>query len=98
MTGLQAVVLAGGKGTRLRPYTTNFPKPLMPVGGVPILEILLRQLRDCGVSDVILTTGHLAYLIEGYFGHGSPCPVTILTSDPEDLKAPCGRGATVIKI
>jgi NDP-sugar pyrophosphorylase family protein len=77
MTGLHAVVLAGGEGTRLHPYTTVFPKPLMPVGGVPILEILLRHLCRCGVTDVILTTGYLAYLIEGYFGHGSQFDLNI---------------------
>jgi NDP-sugar pyrophosphorylase family protein len=68
---MRAVVLAGGKGTRLRPFTTSFPKPLMPVGDVPILEILLRQLRAHGVTEVTLLTGHLAYLIEGYFADGS---------------------------
>jgi NDP-sugar pyrophosphorylase family protein len=64
------VVLAGGRGTRLRPFTTSFPKPLMPVGDIPILEILLRQLHAHGVDQVTLLTGHLAYLLEGYFGEG----------------------------
>jgi NDP-sugar pyrophosphorylase family protein len=68
---MRAVILAGGKGTRLRPFTTSFPKPLMPVGDLPILEILLRQLRSHGVTDVTLLTGHLAYLIEGYFTDGT---------------------------
>lgn len=68
---MRAVVLAGGKGTRLRPFTTSFPKPLMPVGDLPILEILLRQLRAHGVTEVVLLTGHLAYLIEGYFADGA---------------------------
>ncbi|MFG1775890.1 NDP-sugar synthase [Micromonospora sp. NPDC049048] len=67
---MRAVVLAGGRGTRLRPFTTSFPKPLMPVGDMPILEILLRQLRSHGVTEVTLMTGHLAYLLEGYFEDG----------------------------
>lgn len=68
---MRAVILAGGRGTRLRPFTTNFPKPLVPVGDVPILEILLRQLKAAGVDQVTLLTGHLAYLLESYFGDGS---------------------------
>jgi NDP-sugar pyrophosphorylase family protein len=68
---MRAVILAGGRGTRLRPFTTNFPKPLVPVGDVPILEILLRQLKAAGVEEVTLLTGHLAYLLEGYFADGS---------------------------
>lgn len=68
---MRAVVLAGGQGTRLRPFTTNFPKPLVPVGDLPILEILLRQLRAAGVHAVTLLTGHLAYLLESYFADGA---------------------------
>ncbi|MFI7661031.1 NDP-sugar synthase [Micromonospora parva] len=67
---MRAIILAGGRGTRLRPFTTSFPKPLMPVGDIPILEILLRQLKAHGVTDVTLLTGHLAYLLEGYFEDG----------------------------
>ncbi|WP_027341284.1 nucleotidyltransferase family protein [Hamadaea tsunoensis] len=67
---MRAVILAGGRGTRLRPFTVSFPKPLMPVGDIPILEILLRQLRSHGVVEVTLLTGHLAYLLEGYFEDG----------------------------
>ena len=74
---MRAIVLAGGKGTRLRPFTTSFPKPLVPVGDVPILEILLRQLKAHGVTHVTVLTGHLAYLIEGYFGDGSSLGLSI---------------------
>jgi NDP-mannose synthase len=68
---MKAVILAGGRGTRLRPYTTSFPKPLMPIGEHPVLEILLRQLKRHGVTEVTVLTGHLAYLIEAYFGDGA---------------------------
>lgn len=74
---MKAVILAGGLGSRLRPFTVSFPKPLMPLGDTPILEIVLRQLRSHGVTDVTLLTGHLAYLIEGYFGDGSPLGLRI---------------------
>lgn len=67
----EAVVLAGGKGTRLAPYTTVFPKPLMPIGGMPVLEILMRQLAVAGFTRVHLAVGHLAELIEAFFGDGS---------------------------
>ena len=68
---MRAVILAGGLGTRLRPFTTSFPKPLMPLGEHPVLEILLRRLKVHGVEEVTLLTGHLAYLIESYFADGS---------------------------
>jgi mannose-1-phosphate guanylyltransferase len=58
-----AVIQAGGKGTRLRPYTFVVPKPLMPVGDMPVLEILLRWLRRWGVKKTIITTGYLGHLI-----------------------------------
>ncbi|MHB8696128.1 MAG: sugar phosphate nucleotidyltransferase [Solirubrobacteraceae bacterium] len=67
----EVVVLAGGKGTRLAPYTAVFPKPLMPVGDMPVLEILLRRLAAAGFTRVHLAVGHLAELIEAYFGDGS---------------------------
>ena len=68
---MQAVVLAGGKGTRLAPYTNVLPKPLMPIGNMPILEVLLRQMQCAGVDEVTLTVGHLAGLLEAFFKDGS---------------------------
>jgi NDP-sugar pyrophosphorylase family protein len=68
---MQALILAGGKGTRLRPYTTVLPKPLMPVGDYPILEIILRQLKGAGARDVILAVGHMSQLFEAFFQDGS---------------------------
>jgi NDP-sugar pyrophosphorylase family protein len=67
---MKAVVLAGGKGTRLAPYTTVLPKPLMPIGDMPILEILLRQMKRAGVQEVVLAVGHLAHLLEAFFQEG----------------------------
>jgi NDP-sugar pyrophosphorylase family protein len=67
---MKAVILAGGKGARLAPYTVVLPKPLMPVGDRPILEIILRQLRHHGITDVVLAVGYLAELLEAYFGDG----------------------------
>ena len=68
--GERAVVLAGGKGTRLRPYTALLPKPLVPLGDRPILDIVLRQLHSFGFDRVTITTGYLGGLIEAYFGTG----------------------------
>ncbi len=67
---MKALILAGGKGRRLAPYTTILPKPLCPVGDMPILEVILRQLKQAGVSEVTLCVGYLGTLLEAYFGHG----------------------------
>lgn len=64
---MTAVILAGGRGTRLAPYTTVFPKPLVPVGNMPILEIIIRQLIAAGFTDVTLTLGYLGELIRAFF-------------------------------
>jgi NDP-sugar pyrophosphorylase family protein len=68
---MRAVVLAGGKGTRLAPYTTILPKPLMPIDDMPILEVMLRQMKHAGINHVVLTVGHLASLLRAYFGDGT---------------------------
>jgi len=65
------IILAGGKGTRLAPYTTVLPKPLMPVGDMPILEIVLHQLKYYGFRKIAISVGHLAGLIRAFFGDGS---------------------------
>jgi NDP-sugar pyrophosphorylase family protein len=67
---MKAVVLAGGKGTRLAPYTRVLPKPLMPIGDMPILEVILRQMKAAGVDKVILTVGHLSELLRAFFQDG----------------------------
>jgi NDP-sugar pyrophosphorylase family protein len=68
---VRVVILAGGKGTRLRPYTTIFPKPLMPIGDRPILEIVLRQLKFFGFEKITISVNHLADLLKTFFGDGS---------------------------
>jgi NDP-mannose synthase len=67
---MQALILAGGKGTRLAPFTMSFPKPLVPVGDRPILHHIIDQLREAGCTEAIISVNHLASLIEAYFGDG----------------------------
>jgi NDP-sugar pyrophosphorylase family protein len=64
---VKAVILAGGRGTRLHPFTVTFPKPLMPLGDTPVVDTLLQRLRRFGCRDVTLTLGHLAELTKAYF-------------------------------
>lgn len=69
---MRAVILAGGKGTRLKPYTTLIPKPLVPLGGeMAILEIVIQQLKHCGFNHLTLAINHLANLVRAYIGDGS---------------------------
>ena len=70
---MKAIILAGGKGTRLRPFTAIFPKPLMPLGDskpMPIMEVVVRQLARFGFQDVTVITGYLTEFIEAFFGDG----------------------------
>jgi NDP-sugar pyrophosphorylase family protein len=67
---MHAVIIAGGAGTRLRPFTFSIPKPLLPVGEKPILEYTIRRLRTLGITNITLTLGYGAELIEAYFGDG----------------------------
>lgn len=73
----RAVLLAGGLGTRLRPYTVTIPKPLVPVGDLPILEIIIRQLEHYGFTHLTLAVNHQAELIRAFFGDGSKWGVKI---------------------
>ena len=81
---IRAVILAGGKGTRLRPLTAVFPKPLVPLGDKPILEILLRRLRGFGFRKVTLCTGYLASMIRILCGDGSEFGLDIEYSHEEE--------------
>ncbi len=67
---MQAVILAGGVGTRLKPLTNILPKPLMPLGEYSILEVILRQLKLAGVEEVFLTCGYLSHIIKAFFEDG----------------------------
>lgn len=67
----RAVILAGGTGTRLAPFTAVLPKPLLPLDDTPIVEVVLRQLAASGFGSITLAVGHLSHLIEAYFGDGS---------------------------
>jgi len=81
---MKAIILAGGKGTRLAPYTTVFPKPLMPVDGMPILEVIVRQLAHFQIRELIFTVSHQSEpLLTAYFGNGSQYGVNITYSREE---------------
>lgn len=68
---MKAVILAGGKGTRLKPYTSVIPKPLVPVGERAILEILVTRLKKAGVDEIYICLNHFAEIIMAFFGDGS---------------------------
>jgi len=74
---VKAIILAGGRGTRLKPLTTVFPKPLVPLGDKPIIEILLRRLARFGFRNITLCTGYLHELIVAVCGDGSRFGVNI---------------------
>ena len=84
--GTRVIIQAGGRGTRLQPFTTVLPKPLMPVGGLPVIEILLKWLRRSGVQEIYITTGHLGRLLRSLCGDGSQWDMQIqYTEEPEPL-------------
>ena len=87
----RAVILAGGKGTRLRPYTVVLPKPLMPIGEYPILEVVIRQLLSHGFTHITMAVNHQAELIKAFFGDGSKWNIKIdysLEDQPLGTMAP----------
>ena len=89
---MQAVILAGGLGTRLWPVTKEIPKPMVPVAGVPYLEHQLRLLRDQSITDIVLLTGYLGDQIEEYFGTGRSIGLTLRYSREE---SPLGTGGAL---
>ena len=91
---MKAVILAGGKGSRLAPYTAVLPKPLMPIVDMPILEIVLKQLKSHGFDQIVIAVGHLASLIKAYFGDGSDLGVSIeyvIEASPLGTAGPLGN-------
>lgn len=93
---MEAIVLAGGKGTRLLPYTADFPKPLVPLDGMPILEIIVRQLKHCGISSVILALKHKHDLISSYFGDGTALGIEISYLVEDEPMGTCGSVFAVL--
>lgn len=82
----RAVILAGGRGTRLKPFTITLPKPLVPVGDKPILEIIILQLKKNGFEHITITVSHMAEIIKAFFGDGSKWGVKIdYTSESNPL-------------
>lgn len=75
---MRAIILAGGKGTRLKPFTTLIPKPLVPLGGeIAILEVIIQQLKRYGFNHITLAINHLANLIRAYIGNGEKWDIQI---------------------
>jgi NDP-mannose synthase len=94
-TPRRAVILAGGKGSRLAPYTAVIPKPLLPIGDRAILDLVLRQLRDFGFSDVTLAVGHLSHLIRAVIGDGSAHGMEIGYHEEDEPLGTVGPLATI---
>ena len=93
---MHAVILAGGKGTRLRPYTTCVPKPLVPIGDTySILEIVLHQRRASGFQRVTLAIGHMGHLIRAFVGDGARYGLTV---DYTDEFTPLGTIGPVLNV
>jgi NDP-sugar pyrophosphorylase family protein len=91
---MMAVILAGGKGTRLKPFTMTIPKPLLPLGDMPILEVVIRQLVNAGVSRVVLTLGHMAPFFTTILGDGSRWGIQleyVFEDEPLGTAAPIRR-------
>lgn len=81
---MKTVILAGGRGTRLQPYTLVVPKPLVPVGGMPVIELIIKRLRRFGLDDLVVTTGYLGNLIKSVCGDGSQWAVNIEYSEESE--------------
>ncbi|MFN2594159.1 MAG: sugar phosphate nucleotidyltransferase [Actinomycetota bacterium] len=90
---MQAVIMAGGEGSRLRPLTSNVPKPMLPVGNRPLMEHIIELCRDHGFTDVVATVQFLASLVRNYFGDGSDLGVALSYSVEE---APLGTAGSVL--
>ena len=91
---MYALILAGGKGERLRPLTDTVPKPMVPVNGEPILVHQMRWLRSAGVTDFVFLVGYLGHLVEEYFGDGTEFGIRAHYSREQ---SPLGRGGALKK-
>lgn len=93
--GKRAIILAGGKGTRLSPYTTVLPKPLLPIGDRAILEVVVQQLRGYGFTHLTLAVGYLAHLVRAVMQDGTHHGVTIDYHEEQQPLGTVGALATV---
>ena len=95
-----ALILAGGKGTRLLPITNSIPKPMVPVAGKPILERIVNHLLGFGITRIVISVGHLGHIIENHFGDGSQfgCDIMYLREDPSKPLGTGGPLGSVSKI
>jgi NDP-mannose synthase len=91
----RAVILAGGRGSRLAPYTTVLPKPLLPVGDRAILDVVVRQLGRSGFDELTIAVGHLAHLIAAVFGDGAGHDVKIEYHEERTPRGTAGPLATI---
>lgn len=93
---MQAIIMAGGKGTRLRPYTNILPKPLLPIGNISILEINIKQLVKSGIDNIILSVGYMGGLIETVIGNGDKYGIKIIYSYEDNPLGTVG-GLSLVK-
>lgn len=87
---MKAVILAGGLGTRLKPFTQVIPKPLLPIGESSVLEIQIMSLARAGVEEIYIATNYMSNYIEAFFGDGSKYGVKLLFSREEKPLGTCG--------
>ena len=80
---MKAVIMAGGEGTRLRPQTSNLPKPMLPLVGRPMMEHIVSLLRRHGITDIVVTVAFLPNAIRSYFGDGSELGVSMVYATEE---------------
>ena len=98
MTGVDAVILAGGLGTRLQPYTTFLPKPMLPLGDRPILEHLIEWIRKNRIVSVVLCVSYMKKTIQDYFGDGSRFNMNIKYAESDRPLATAGQLKTAQKL
>ena len=89
---MKAVIMAGGEGTRLRPQTSNLPKPMLPLVGRPMMEHIVSLLRRHGITDIVVTVAFLPNAIRNYFGDGSELGVRMAYATEE---SPLGTAGSV---
>jgi NDP-sugar pyrophosphorylase family protein len=87
---MKGMILAAGKGTRLRPLTNHLPKPMLPLAGRPLLEHIIVHLRDCGVDNLAVNLHHLPSIVMDYFGDGSRWDVQLRYSVEQNLLGSAG--------